>query len=163
MSSFELCNYSIFYNEHKRFDNLLNICKKNTGKIIIYSRYKYITLLFSKLFIFDTEFSFIHSKYNTKYTDDDLTKFKNGTTKILLCDKILPEYSKIDGLTDIICYDIDYECLKFFNYDYNHNVFLTLLLLNNNNNSVLINLIKDDSVNISEKNDVCSQTAIEIM
>ena len=55
----------------------------NTAKIIIYSRYKYITLLFSKLFNFDVEFSFIHSKYNTKYTDDDLEKFKNGTTNIL--------------------------------------------------------------------------------
>jgi len=164
MSSFQSCNYSIFDNEQKRFDNLLNICKKNnTGKTIIYSRYKYITLLFSKLFNFEIEFSFIHSKYNTKYTDDDLEKFKNGETTILLCDKILPEYSQIDGLTNILCYDIDYECLKFFNYNYNYNVFLTLLLLNNNNNSVLINLIKDDTVNISENNKVCTQTAIESM
>ena len=46
MSSFQSCDYSIFNNEQQRFDNLLNICKNNTGKTIIYSRYKYITLLF---------------------------------------------------------------------------------------------------------------------
>ena len=56
MSSFEACNYTIFLNEQTRFDNLLNICKNNNEKIIIYTRYKYVTLLFSKLFNFNVNF-----------------------------------------------------------------------------------------------------------
>ena len=162
MSSFETCNYTIFLNEQTRFDNLLNICKNNNEKIIIYTRYKYVTLLFSKLFNFNVNFSFIHSKYYGKYSEDDLSKFIKGSSKILLTDKILEDYVTIPNLSRIICYDIDPECLKFFNYNYSDNINLTLLLLQDNNNSILTNLIKDKNVNISENKKLCEETAIEI-
>lgn len=151
MSSFKSCNYTIFLNEQSRFDNLLKICSNNTNsKIIIYTRFKYITLLFSKLFNFNIDFSFIHSKYYVKYCKEDLNKFINNNTKILLTDKINEEYIDIPDITNIICYDIDPECLKFFNYDYQKNINLNLLLLQDNNNSILNNLINDKNINISE-------------
>ena len=144
MSSFKTCNYTIFLNEQTRFDNLLDICKNSKNdKIIIYTRFKYITLLFSKLFNFNVNFSFIHSKYYVKYCEDDLNKFINNNTNILLTDKIHENYIDIPDITKIICYDIDPECLRFFNYNYQNNINLSLLLLQDNNNSILDNLIND--------------------
>tara|TARA_Y100001954_G_C15790217_1_gene594683 strand:+ start:1008 stop:1502 length:495 start_codon:yes stop_codon:yes gene_type:complete len=163
MSSFKTCNYTIFINEQTRFDNLLDLCKNSQNeKIIIYTRFKYVTLLFSKLFNFNVDFSFIHSKYYGKYSENDLNKFIKDENKILLTDKIIEDYVSIPNLTKIICYDIDPECLKFFNYNYSNKISLSLLLLQDNNNSILNNLINNENVKISENTEICKHTAIEI-
>jgi hypothetical protein len=148
MCVFNNVDYTAFINEQDRFNELLKICKNiKNNKVIIYTRFKYATLLFSKLFNFDINFSFIYSKFYNKYYKDDLLDFSTGKTKILLTDKITEEYININNLDTIICYDIDNECVRFFNNLSNINTNLSLLLLNDNNNTLLNNLLKDDSYN----------------
>ena len=139
------CNYTFFLNEQKRFDALLNFCNNNNEKVIIYTRFKYATLLFSKLFNFEINFSFIYSKYYKQYWENDLRKFINGEVNILLTDKINMEYTTIPNLKKIIFYDIEYDCIKYFNYNYN-NVEFILYLLNDNNNSLLYKLIQNKDI-----------------
>ena len=162
MCLFKNCEYTTFLNEQDRFSELLQICKDiNSEKIIIYTRFKYATLLFSKLFNFDINFSFIYSKFYDKYYKQDLQNFIEGKTKILLTDKILDEYMLIPNLYGILCYDIDNECIKFFNNKSTLNLNLSLLLLNDNNNTLLNNLLKDDLISMT-KLDKSSQSVIEI-
>ena len=144
------CDYTLYLNEQKRFNALLNFCNKNKDKVIIYTRFKYATLLFSKLFNFEVDFSFVYSKYYKKYWEDDLNKFINGEVNILLTDKINKEYINIPDLKKIILYDIDYECIKYFNYNYNNNINIILYLLNDNNNTILYKVLTNNN-NISCK------------
>lgn len=166
MCLFNKCDYTIFLNEQIRFSDLLKICKEidsdiNSEKIIIYTRFKYATLLFSKLFNFEINFSFIYSKFYNKYYKQDLQDFSEGKTKILLTDKLLDEYLEIPNLNKIICYDIDNDCIKFFNKKSTLDLNLSLLLLNDNNNTILNSLIKEDIMPIT-KLDTNSQQFIEI-